>query len=59
MFDQVGIFEKMNISKQIDFGVQEHEYAMVYEPLLFRFYLKHNGQLNFVEEEWLDYGCKK
>ncbi|PVH24543.1 hypothetical protein [Sphingobacterium corticibacter] len=59
VFDQVGIFEKMNISKEIHFGVQEHEYAMVYEPLLFRFYLKHNGQLNFVEEEWLDYGRKK
>ncbi|MFD2744726.1 MULTISPECIES: hypothetical protein [Sphingobacterium] len=56
VFDQMGVFKETSRYKKIDFGVQEIDYSVPYEPLLLRFCLENDGQLNFLEEQWLDYG---
>lgn len=52
VFDEIGLFDEKNIKQTIDFGVQESEYPILYEPLLYRYYLEKEGRFKFVEESW-------
>ncbi|PRD43781.1 hypothetical protein [Sphingobacterium haloxyli] len=53
VFDEIGLFDEKKIKETVDFGIQESEYPILYEPLLYRYYLeKKEGRLKFVEESW-------
>ncbi len=53
VFDDVGIFEdKKNIVRSFNFGYQEKEYPLLFEPPLYRYYLNSKNQLDFVLESW-------
>lgn len=53
VLDDVGLFEsKKNNTKLFNFGRQEKEYSLIFEPLLYRYYLNSEGRLMFVLESW-------
>lgn len=52
VFDEIGLFEEKSIKQTIDFGFQESKYPILYEPLLYRYYLEKEGRFKFVEEFW-------
>lgn len=53
IFDSVGIFKRETDElKVFDFGYQENMDPILFNPPLYRYYLKSNGQLIFKLESW-------
>lgn len=53
IFDSVGIFKSEgNELKVFNFGYQEKEDPILFNPPLYRYYMKSNGQLIFKLESW-------
>jgi len=53
VFDDTGIFEtKTKTIRSFNFGYQEKEYPLGFEPPLYRYYLNRSNQLVFVLESW-------
>lgn len=53
VLDDIGLFEsKKNRTKLFNFGYQQKEYSVIFEPLLYRYYLNSDGRFIFVFESW-------